>query len=159
MRVLKIAGRILLAALLFAVTAAAAVLMFLFFSPTVGRVPDKNERDILSGRSERCSGGEFRNESTVPALTGEAPYSGERKVPETKLPALSPTFSEDMPEDGLSFTWLGHSSFLLQMGKVNVLVDPVLSERCSPVSFVGPTRFSELPLTAEELPRIEVLFR
>ncbi len=158
MKVLKIAGRILLAALLFAVTAAAAVLMFLFFSPAVGRVPDKNERDILSGRSERCSGGEFRNESAVPAMTGEAPYSGERKVPEKTLPAQSPTFSEDMPEDDLSFTWLGHSSFLLQMGKVNVLVDPVLSKRCSPVSFAGPSRFSELPLTAEELPRIDVLF-
>ena len=158
MKILKIAGKILLAVFLFLAAAAAAAVMFLFISPSVGRVPDEKERDILDGRSERCSGGEFRNESAVPAMTGDAPYSGERKVPERTLPAQTPAFSDDMPGDGLSFTWLGHSSFLLQMGKVNILVDPVLSARCSPVSFAGPKRFSELPLTAEELPRIDVLF-
>lgn len=158
MKALKIVVRILLSVFLFTATAAAAVLLFLFFSPTVGRVPDKNERNILSRRSEHCSEGEFRNESAVPAMTGEARYSGERKVPEKKLPAQKPSFSDALLEDGLSFTWLGHSSFFLQMGNVNILVDPVLSERCSPVGFAGPARFSELPLTAEELPRIDALF-
>jgi L-ascorbate metabolism protein UlaG (beta-lactamase superfamily) len=58
----------------------------------------------------------------------------------------------------LSFTWMGHSSFLLQMGTTNILVDPVFSSRSSPVQFAGPRRFSELPLTADELPDIDVLF-
>src|SRR6187401_2055815 len=35
-------------------------------------------------------------------------------------------------------TWIGHSSFLLQLAGGNVLIDPQFSERASPVSFAGP---------------------
>jgi N-acyl-phosphatidylethanolamine-hydrolysing phospholipase D len=51
-------------------------------------------------------------------------------------------------------TWLGHSSFLFQFQGCNVLTDPVFSERCSPVQFVGPRRHTAVPLSVAELPTI-----
>lgn len=52
-------------------------------------------------------------------------------------------------------TWIGHSSFLIQYNGINILTDPVFSDRTSPVSFVGPTRLSPLGLTFEQLPKID----
>src|SRR5437868_6664971 len=39
--------------------------------------------------------------------------------------------------DSLVATWIGHTTTLLQIGGLNVLTDPVWSDRASPVSFVG----------------------
>ncbi|QLY26302.1 MBL fold metallo-hydrolase [Bdellovibrio sp. KM01] len=58
---------------------------------------------------------------------------------------------------GLTLTWLGHSSVLIQMDGMNVLTDPVFSERASPVSFAGPKRYGSLPLSVNELPAIDVV--
>ena len=56
-----------------------------------------------------------------------------------------------------SFSWLGHSSLLISMENHLILVDPVLAERASPFSFIGPKRFHPPPITAEKLPAIDVL--
>lgn len=40
----------------------------------------------------------------------------------------------------LQHTWLGHASYLAQLGGHNFLFDPVFSERCSPIQLVGPKR-------------------
>ncbi len=54
-------------------------------------------------------------------------------------------------------TWIGHASFLLQLGGRNILTDPQFSERASPVQFAGPKRAVALPLEIEELPRIDLV--
>jgi len=56
-----------------------------------------------------------------------------------------------------SFSWLGHSSLLILMENQRILVDPVLEKRASPLSWIGPKRFHPSPVTAEELPEIEVV--
>lgn len=57
----------------------------------------------------------------------------------------------------LSFTWLGHSSALWQVAGLNVLTDPHLGERASPVSFAGPRRLTPAPLRVDQLPRIDIV--
>lgn len=37
-----------------------------------------------------------------------------------------------------TLTWIGHSSFLLQLDGISILTDPHLTKRASPVSFAGP---------------------
>ena len=54
-------------------------------------------------------------------------------------------------------TWIGHATTLAQLGGINVLFDPIFSERASPLSFVGPRRASAPGLLASELPRIDVV--
>lgn len=43
-----------------------------------------------------------------------------------------------LPGDGIQAAWLGHASVLVQMEGVTFLTDPVFSERCSPVQWMGP---------------------
>ena len=55
-------------------------------------------------------------------------------------------------------TWIGHSTFLIQYRGVNILTDPVFSERCSPSQFVGPTRIKPIPFPdISKLPRIHMV--
>jgi len=54
-------------------------------------------------------------------------------------------------------TWIGHASVLAQFGGLNILTDPMLTERASPVSFVGPQRAQPPGLTLAQLPRIDVV--
>ncbi len=43
------------------------------------------------------------------------------------------------------------------MENQRILVDPVLEQRASPFSWIGPRRFHPSPVTAEELPDIHVV--
>jgi len=57
----------------------------------------------------------------------------------------------------VTFTWLGHSTALWQVGGLNILTDPIFSQRASPVQWAGPQRIVPLPATLPELPRIDVV--
>jgi L-ascorbate metabolism protein UlaG (beta-lactamase superfamily) len=57
----------------------------------------------------------------------------------------------------IAVTFVGHSTFLLQANKLNVLTDPIWSERCSPISFLGPKRLVEPGIRFDELPKIDVV--
>lgn len=54
-------------------------------------------------------------------------------------------------------SWLGHSTFLIQIGEMALLTDPVWSKRCSPVPFLGPKRNHLPPLSIGELPEIDLV--
>jgi N-acyl-phosphatidylethanolamine-hydrolysing phospholipase D len=56
-----------------------------------------------------------------------------------------------------ALTWIGHASALVQMGGLNVLTDPVFSDRVSPFSFVGPRRHQPPALTPANLPAIDLV--
>jgi len=53
-------------------------------------------------------------------------------------------------------TWVGHSSFLIQVAGLNVLTDPIWSDRASPVSFAGPRRLVPPGLPLTDLPPIDI---
>lgn len=61
------------------------------------------------------------------------------------------------PESGLRVTWMGHSSLLVEIDGLRVLIDPVWDERASPARWFGPKRFFAAPLNLEELPRIDAV--
>ena len=60
-------------------------------------------------------------------------------------------------EAGLVVTMVGHASVLVQAGGVNVLVDPVWSERASPVRFAGPRRVTAPGVAFGDLPPIDAV--
>jgi L-ascorbate metabolism protein UlaG (beta-lactamase superfamily) len=57
----------------------------------------------------------------------------------------------------LRVTWVNHSTFLIQTEGLNILTDPIWSERCSPVSFAGPRRHHAPGIRFEDLPPIDVV--
>ena len=54
-------------------------------------------------------------------------------------------------------TWVGHSTVLLQVGGLNVLTDPVFSQRASPVQWMGPRRVMDPGLSLDALPPIDLV--
>jgi N-acyl-phosphatidylethanolamine-hydrolysing phospholipase D len=48
-------------------------------------------------------------------------------------------------------TWIGHSTMLVQMKGINILTDPVFSDRCSPSQWFGPKRFRKPSCSIQEL--------
>ena len=70
---------------------------------------------------------------------------------------LLPEQWTNQPEEQFSFSWLGHSSILISMENQLILVDPILEERAFPLSWMGPKRFHPSPVTAEEIPEIDVV--
>jgi L-ascorbate metabolism protein UlaG (beta-lactamase superfamily) len=64
---------------------------------------------------------------------------------------------ENPPASGLRVTWMGHSSMLVEIDGIRVLVDPVWDQRAAPVEWAGPKRFFAAPLRLEEMPRVDVV--
>ena len=64
---------------------------------------------------------------------------------------------ETPPASGLRVTWFGHSSLLLEIDGVRVLVDPVWEQRASPFQFFGPQRFFPPTLPLEEMPELDCI--
>jgi len=59
--------------------------------------------------------------------------------------------------DELHVTYINHSTFLIQLKGINMLIDPIWSKRCSPVSFAGPKRIHAAGIRFEDLPHIDVI--
>jgi L-ascorbate metabolism protein UlaG (beta-lactamase superfamily) len=58
---------------------------------------------------------------------------------------------------GVRFSFVGHASWLIQTAGLNILVDPVWSERASPFSFAGPKRHNAPGIAFDKLPKIDVV--
>ncbi|MDB5241218.1 MAG: twin-arginine translocation pathway signal, partial [Spirosoma sp.] len=59
--------------------------------------------------------------------------------------------------DSLVVTFVNHSTFLLQTNGLNILTDPVWSDRVGPTSWLGVKRHRPPGLRFEELPPIDVV--
>ncbi len=56
-----------------------------------------------------------------------------------------------------TITWIGHSTFLVQIEGYNILTDPHWGDRASPVGFVGPRRLVAPGIRLEDLPPIDAV--
>jgi L-ascorbate metabolism protein UlaG (beta-lactamase superfamily) len=58
---------------------------------------------------------------------------------------------------GLRVTFVNHATVLIQIERLNVLTDPMWSERASPLPWAGPKRHRAPGLRYEDLPPIDVV--
>jgi L-ascorbate metabolism protein UlaG (beta-lactamase superfamily) len=82
-----------------------------------------------------------------------------RSAPDNPWPALVPV-QPAVPEPrvaGLRVTMIGHATVLIQTAGLNLLTDPVWSDRASPLSFAGPRRVTAPGIRFEDLPPIDVV--
>lgn len=57
-------------------------------------------------------------------------------MPEQRLPEVTPNWQEFLkPDNKARVIWFGHSSLLLNMDGVTVLIDPVFSASAAPFPF------------------------
>ncbi len=58
---------------------------------------------------------------------------------------------------GLRVTWFGHSSTLLEIDGIRILIDPVWDQRAAPVEWAGPRRFFAPTVALDGLPPIHAV--
>ena len=78
----------------------------------------------------------------------------------SRWPASIPARSGLKPEhhvNGLRITAIGHASLLLQAAGLNILIDPVWSDRTSPFRSIGPRRHNPPSVAFDDLPPIHVV--
>jgi L-ascorbate metabolism protein UlaG (beta-lactamase superfamily) len=62
-----------------------------------------------------------------------------------------------LPAAALRVTLVGHATLLIQTGGLNILTDPVWSERASPFRFAGPRRVNPPGIAFASLPPVDLV--
>jgi L-ascorbate metabolism protein UlaG (beta-lactamase superfamily) len=76
-------------------------------------------------------------------------------------PEWTPSAHADTPPprvtgDKVRLSFVGHASWLIQTSGLNILIDPVWSDRASPFSFAGPKRHNAPGTAFDALPPIDI---
>ncbi|KAF4552278.1 Beta-lactamase-like protein 3 [Elsinoe fawcettii] len=86
---------------------------------------------------------------------------GEGQTPDTTpptVPVQKPTFLSSRKTPHLRTTWLGHACYYVEFPSgLRVLFDPVFTERCSPLSWLGPKRYTPMPCQISDIPFIDAV--
>ena len=123
-------------------------------------------RGIPAHPNAPFDGREFHNLDGVPAgrslrdvLRWKFLGGGVVAWPEHPAPdAVAPRLPASLEPGDMTATFVGHSTFLLQFaGDLNLLTDPIWSERASPFGFAGPRRARPPALGFDALPPIGVV--
>src|SRR5688572_19426133 len=80
------------------------------------------------------------------ATGARAPWPDHVPVHQTVPPAR-------VEGEAMRVTWIGHATVLVQTQGLNILTDPMWSQRSSPVSFVGPARVRAPGVAFDRLPK------
>jgi len=80
----------------------------------------------------------------------------QRVTPDNPLPVVK-TDLKSLPLDRDIAIWLGHSGYFIQTSGKRILIDPVFSDRASPVSFGGKAFAGTTLYSVEDLPDIDYL--
>jgi L-ascorbate metabolism protein UlaG (beta-lactamase superfamily) len=67
------------------------------------------------------------------------------------------TLIENNDTDNIKLIFVNHSTFLIQLDSLNILTDPIWSDRCSPVQWFGPKRNRPPGVTFQSLPNIDLV--
>ena len=82
-----------------------------------------------------------------------------------RRPAAKVAFPLATPDPGFlaanrtrpTLTWIGHATFLIQIGGINVLTDPHFTSRASPLGWAGPGRLAPPGLSLRDLPAPDLI--
>ena len=159
-RVLKIIG-------LFVILLIVSIMAFVNLSPQFGARPSKEKLEEFN-KLDNYKEGKFLN--LIPTsmemsfkkillMLKQFINGVPNSEPSFELPVLHPDPAYiEVRKKNAQLIWFGHSAFLLQMDGKNILLDPMLGETPSPVSFLGTKRFANgLPIQIESLPKIDAV--
>jgi len=91
------------------------------------------------------------------STTWEFIFTRNNRTPDTDLPRMQVDLSHfnNLNNDQLNVTWLGHSSLMINIDGYKILMDPVFVRR---VSLLGPSRFNgDVPLDIQQIPNIDAV--
>jgi L-ascorbate metabolism protein UlaG (beta-lactamase superfamily) len=91
----------------------------------------------------------------VTGLAGVSPHATPLEPP--RVATIDPERFRSAPHSGLRVTWFGHASLLIEIDGKRVLTDPVWSERASPFTWIGPSRWYAPPVALGDLPPLDAV--
>lgn len=83
-------------------------------------------------------------------------FDGE-KGPERVKIETSNQWQELAPDQTNYAVWVGHATYLINNGDINILTDPIFSKRASPIGFAGPKRMIPPAMQLNDLPKIDAV--
>jgi len=160
---MKILKRIMI--ILVVTLAILALVTYLFMQQaTFGKLPTGDRLERIS-RSPHFKDGSFQNiEETKMMADGVSYFSltkeffskGVNREPTDTLPAVK-TDLKTLSADA-QIIWFGHSSYLLHLEDKNILVDPVFSDKPSPVQYVGKGSYTGTRIyKSEDFPPLDAI--
>ena len=69
----------------------------------------------------------------------------------------SPAAPIAVPPDAIAVTLIGHATLLVSIDGLNLITDPIFSDRAGPFAWAGPKRVRPPAIALDELPRIDVV--
>lgn len=132
------------------------MLSLLGFASTAGGPPPPPD----PSKPHHGADGRFRNPHAVAEhrlmgflkwQLGRGPLDDVLRIPRS---FRFPNAHELAHNPGPTLTWVNHSTFLVTAEGVNILTDPIWSDRCSPVQWAGPRRKHPPGLAFKDLPPI-----
>lgn len=138
------------------------VVLFINFWPALGDIPSKSAQGEYEKRTKLFYNNHFhanKEFKLIVSIKGNKVSDKDRinKRPKGNIPVEKIQQLPNAEIGEMKITWFGHSTSLLQMHGMNILIDPVLGEFASPLDFIGPKRMAAVPMTSEELPEIDLL--
>ncbi|MBE0704502.1 MAG: MBL fold metallo-hydrolase [Afipia sp.] len=112
--------------------------------------------------SDHFDGLRFFDPDGTPPHTFAQIMRWQRTRKATKWPARAPSGFADVPPPSVTgnrvrLSFVGHASWLIQTAGLNILIDPVWSQRASPFTFAGPKRVNDPGIAFEALPKIDAV--
>lgn len=140
------------------------LLVGLCFAPSL--IPPFLDRIYYEGpRSDHFDGERFFNPGPTPAKPRGGPArflnrmigSDERAQWPEQVPVRPTVPPRRVEGEEMLVTWIGHATVLIQTQGLNILTDPIWSQRASPFSFAGPKRVRAPGVRFEDLPKIDLV--
>lgn len=160
----KILKRVMIA-LLSLLIILAIVVYFYMQQPQFGALPSGHRLEMVK-KSAFYKDGRFRNFIEKPTISKGYSIWGElwktvfknhpRREPADIIPAIK-TKLKNIPPDSQVIVWFGHSSFLLQLNGIKILVDPVFSGKASPLPWGVKAYKGTNIYTVDDMPDIDYM--
>ena len=140
-------------------------IVFLNFSPQFGSAPTKEQKKQFA-KLDNYKDGKFVNQSItimemdtwklVKEMLASAPNRNPKKniIPQ----CIDPVSLDNHFYEETRLTWIGHSTFLLQIQGKKILIDPMFGNSPSPLEFLGTHRYSKnLPFDLQKLGYVDIV--
>lgn len=129
-----------------------------------GKLPSGNRLELMK-KSPNYKNGQFQNEISTTVMTGKESSvkamwdfltnKPKNTEPTEPIPSVK-TDLNNLPKDKDLIIWFGHSSYLLQVNGIKILVDPVLIQG-SPVKFINKPYPGTDIYKPQDIPEIDFL--
>ncbi len=143
-------------------------LAFLNFSPQFGGTVSDEQKEIYAATGHYEEDIFINNEEivmemnchSITAMVKETMNPDPNVAPDHNIEVvkINPQSLLNLPDSLTRITWLGHSSFLIEMEEKKILLDPVFGQYAAPHPWLGRKRFNrEMPIMIADLSNIDAV--